>query len=101
MKTLNPVPTADNPTTIMADRRKAAQAAQRSATPPIVPRANPPTTMAEVPPGIAPFRAVPARTLDDGGSATHVPKDSTGEIRVPVEKPSLLDEAKQGMGVDQ
>ena len=38
---------------------------QRNGTPPLVPRAYPPTTMAEVPPGTAQFRAAPARKSGD------------------------------------
>lgn len=34
---------------------------QQEGPPPVVPRADPPTTMAEVPPGIAEVRAAPAR----------------------------------------
>lgn len=78
-------PLGKTPGEIMADRRKVAVEEQRNATPPVVPLANPPTTMAEVPPGIAPIRAVPARKPGDHpAKINEVPKDTVGETTAEV-----------------
>lgn len=51
----------NDPREKMVARRKLIKDEQETATAPIVPLADPPTTMAEVPPGIARVTAAPAR----------------------------------------
>jgi hypothetical protein len=50
-------------------RRQLVKEEQENLQPPIVPAAFPPTTMAEVPPGIAPITAAPARKPGDRATA--------------------------------
>lgn len=79
------VPLSESPVAkMMAERRHADIDRREKATPPIVPRADPPTQMSEVPPGIAPIRAIPTRR-PGVGQPSHLPMDTVGEKQLPVD----------------